>query len=68
MMLDAWLDPLHVHDERAHAWFAASGRSEVLLVLSAADLDAPLINSTDALVAAMVTYARGEERLPRRGS
>jgi aspartate racemase len=37
----------------------------VPLVLGAADLDKPLINSTDVLVERTLVYARREEPLPR---
>jgi aspartate racemase len=42
-----------------------AGCTEVPLVLGAADLDKPLINSTDVLVERTLVYARREEPLPR---
>lgn len=40
--------------------------TEVPLVLFENDLNVPLVNSTDALVAAAIAYARGERPLPER--
>lgn len=50
--------------EGAGAQAVIAGCTEVPLVLPGADLDVPLVNSTDALVDATIAYARGEERLP----
>jgi aspartate racemase len=43
-----------------------AGCTEVPLVLGAADLDKPLINSTDVLVERTLAYARREAALPER--